>query len=100
MPDARNCRRSSRRDVYKRQDTALALTAFADEHEHFLPLGGRQQTVTEKFLQGGNVLRLQQLGQELQPLLGNGCVRVVGDRQAIVAVVLVGGCLLYTSRCV
>ena len=77
--------------AHNQSDTALALTAFADEHEHFLPLGGRQQTVAEKFLQGGNVLRLQQLGQELQPLLGNGCVRVVGDRQAIVAVVLVGG---------
>ena len=41
--------------MYKRQDqpdAAFALAALADEHEHFLPLGGRQQAVTEKFLQG------------------------------------------------
>ena len=34
---------------------------------------------------------MQQLGQELQPLFRSGRVRVVGDRQPVVAVALVGG---------
>ena len=47
--------------AHDKTNAAFALAALADEHEHFLPLGGRQQAVTEKFLQGWNVLRLQQL---------------------------------------
>ena len=47
--------------AHDQTDAAFALAALADEHEHFLPLGGGQQAVTEKFLQGWNVLRLQQL---------------------------------------
>ena len=77
--------------AHDKSDTAFALAALADEHEHLLPPGSWQQTVAEKLLQGGNVLRLQQLGQELQPLFRSGRVRVVGDRQPVVAVALVGG---------
>ena len=47
--------------AHDKPNAAFALAALADEHEHLLPLGGRQQTVTQKLLQGGNVLRLQQL---------------------------------------
>ena len=45
--------------AHDQSDTALALTAPADEHEHFLPLGSRQQAVAKKFLQGGNIIFLQ-----------------------------------------
>jgi len=76
--------------AHDKTDATFALAALADQHEHFLSLGGWQQTVAEKFLQGGNVLRLQQLGQELQPAFRRGRVRVVGDGQAVVAVALVG----------
>ena len=77
--------------AHDKTNAAFALAALADQHEHFLPLSGRQQAVTQKLLQGGNVLRLQQLGQELQPLFRSGRVRVVGDRQSVVAVALDGG---------
>ena len=56
-----------------------------------MPLGSRQQAVTKELLQGGNVLRLQQLGQELQPAFRCRCIRIVRDGQAVVAVALVGG---------
>ena len=47
--------------AHDQSDATFSLAALADEHEHLLPLGGWQQTVAEKLLQGGNVLRLQQL---------------------------------------
>ena len=56
--------------AHDKSDTAFALAALADEHEHLLPPGSWQQTVAEKLLQGGNVLRLQQLGQELPRRFG------------------------------
>lgn len=77
--------------AHDQSDAAFALAALADEHEHFLPLGSRQQAVTKELLQGGNVLRLQQLGQELQPAFRCRCIRIVRDGQAVVAVALVGG---------
>ena len=55
--------------AHDQPDAAFALAALADEHEHFLPLGSRQQAVAEKLLQGWNIIFLQQLGQELQPAL-------------------------------
>ena len=45
--------------AHDQPDAAFAFAALTDEHEHFLPLGGRQQAVAQKLLQGGNVLRLQ-----------------------------------------
>ena len=77
--------------AHDKTDAAFTLAALADEHEHLLSLGGWQQTVAEKLLQGGNVLRLQQLGQELQPAFRCRCIRIVRDGQAVVAVALVGG---------
>ena len=56
-----------------------------------MPLGSRQQAVTKELLQGGNVLRLQQFGKELQPLFRGGCVWIISDGQPVVAVALVGG---------
>ena len=49
------------RGAHDKTDAAFARAALADEHEHLLPLGGGQQTVAEKLLQGGNVLCLEQL---------------------------------------
>ena len=66
--------------AHDQSDAAFALAALADEHEHFLPLGSRQQAVTKELLQGGNVLRLQQLGQELQPAFRCRCIRIVRDK--------------------
>jgi len=59
--DAGGVHAVAQQGAHDQTDAAFALAALADEHEHFLPLGGRQQAVTEKFLQGWNVLRLQQL---------------------------------------
>ena len=47
--------------AHDQSNAAFVLAALADEYEHLLPLGSRQQAVAEKFLQGWNVLRLQQL---------------------------------------
>ena len=77
--------------AHDQSDAAFALAALADEHEHFLPLGSRQQAVTKELLQGGNVLRLQQLGQELQPAFRCRCIGIIRDGQSVVAVALVGG---------
>ena len=48
--------------IYNQPDATFTLAALADEHEHLLPLSGGQQAVTQKLLQGGNILRLQQFG--------------------------------------
>ena len=47
--------------AHDQSNAAFVLAALADEYEHLLPLGGGQQTVAEKFLQGGNIIFLQQL---------------------------------------
>ena len=59
--DAGGIHAVAQQGAHDKTDTAFALAALADQHEHFLPLSGRQQAVTQKLLQGGNVLRLQQL---------------------------------------
>ena len=48
--------------AHNQPDATFTLAALADEHEHLLPLSGGQQAVTQKLLQGGNILRLQQFG--------------------------------------
>ena len=55
--DAGGVHAVAQQGAYDQTDAAFALAALADEHEHFLPLGSRQQAVAEKFLQGGNILR-------------------------------------------
>ena len=46
--------------VHHHTDPAFALSALADQHEHFLALGGGNQAVAQILLQSGNILRLQQ----------------------------------------
>ena len=55
--DAGGVHAVAQQGTHDQTDAAFALAALADEHEHFLPLGSRQQAVAEKFLQGGNILR-------------------------------------------
>ena len=69
----------------------LALATLANEKEHLLGLGGGDQTVAEELLQGGDVLRVQQLGEEIQPCFRWGRIGVVCHRQAIATVVLFRG---------
>ena len=59
--DAGGIHAVAQQGAHDKTDTAFALAALTDEHEHLLSLGSRQQAVTQKLLQGGNVLRLQQL---------------------------------------
>ena len=57
--DAGGVHAVAQQGTHDQTDAAFALAALADEHEHFLPLGGGQQAVTKKFLQGGNIIFLQ-----------------------------------------
>ena len=57
-------------------------------HEHFLPFGRRNKAVTHELLEGQNVLRLQQVIQERQPLHRRRGIRYIADRQAVDAEVL------------
>ena len=57
--DAGGVHAVAQQGAHDKTDAAFALAALADEHEHFLPLGGGQQAVAKKFLQGGNIIFLQ-----------------------------------------
>ena len=87
--------------AHHQTDTAFALAALADQHEHLLTLGGGYQTVAEIFLQGGNVLRYEQIGQKMQPSFRLRCVWVICHFQAVVAVGLIlGKCAVQEIRAV
>ena len=66
-------------------DAALAIAALADEQQHLLPLGRGYEAVAQVLLQGGDVLRLQQLGEEAQPALRLWSVRLVAHLQPVAA---------------
>ena len=57
--DAGGIHAVAQQGTHDKTDAAFALAALADQHEHFLPLGGRQQAVAEKLLQGWNIIFLQ-----------------------------------------
>ena len=59
--DAGGIHAVTQQGAHDQSNAAFVLAALADEYEHLLPLGGGQQTVAEKFLQGGNIIFLQQL---------------------------------------
>ena len=60
--------------------------ALTNEHQHLLSPGGGEQGVAQIFLQGGNVLRVQQFRQKAQPFFRRWCVRAIGNGQTVVAV--------------
>ena len=68
--------------------SGFALAALAGDQQHFLSAGGGDQAVAEELLQGGNVLRVQELGKEGQPLGRLWRIRAVGHRQTVPAEVL------------
>jgi hypothetical protein len=66
-------------------DAGFAFTAFAEQEHHLLTFGAGDKAVAEVFLQGRNVLWLQQLIQKGQPAFWLGSFRVIGHRQAVSA---------------
>ena len=64
-------------------DLALAFTAVALHDHHPLALVAGDQAVADVFLQGGDVLRVEQAIQKFQPENGFGCLGIVGHRETI-----------------
>ena len=60
---------------------ALAAAAFNDHHALALVAGDR--AVANELLHGGNVLRVEQVGQEPQPMGGLWGFRVIPDREPV-----------------
>ena len=60
---------------------ALAAPTFDDHHPLALVAG--DETVADKFLQGRDVLRVNQVRQEPQPEGGLGRFGVISDRQPV-----------------
>jgi len=61
----------------------LTLTAAALDDHHALPLVAGDQAVADELLHRGNVLRVEQVGQEPQPVDGLGGFRVIFDREPV-----------------
>ena len=72
--------------VHHHTDAAFALAALADQHKHFLPLGGGNQAVAQILLQGGNIFRLQQFRKEAQPVFRCRSISPIGYRQTVAAI--------------
>lgn len=68
--DAAHVHGIAQHSVQHQSDAALTLAALADDEHHPLGLGGRDQAVAHVLLQGGDIVRLQQLRKEGQPALG------------------------------
>lgn len=51
----------SQQGAHHEANSGLTLAAFAHQEQHLLSLGGRDQAVAHVFLQGGDVLRIQNL---------------------------------------
>jgi len=64
-------------------DLRLALAAVALDDHHALALIAGNQAVADELLHGGDVLRVEQVGQKPQPVDGLGGFRVILDRQAV-----------------
>ena len=64
-------------------DPGLSFPTSSGKKQHLLPLGGWNEAVTHKFLQGHNIRRVQQLIHKFQPLLGCRCIRIVSYRQTV-----------------
>ena len=61
----------------------LTFTAAALDDHHALPLVAGNQAVPDELLHCGDVLRVEQVGQKLQPVDGLDGFRVILDRQAV-----------------
>ena len=64
-------------------DLRLALTAAALDDHHALTLVAGDQAVADELLHRGNVLRVEQVGQEPQPMGGLCSFRVIFDREPV-----------------
>ena len=64
-----------------RTDLRFALAAIALNHHHALSFVGRNQTVADKLLQSGDVLRMKQTIQKVQPDHRRRSIGLVGNRQ-------------------
>ena len=61
----------------------LALATVALDDHHALPLVAGDQAVPDELLHGGDILRVEQIGQETQPMDRLSRFRVILDRQAV-----------------
>ena len=64
-------------------DLRLTLAAAAFDDHHALPLVAGDQAVADELLHGGDVLRVEQVGQKLQPVDGLDGFRVIFDRKPV-----------------
>ena len=64
-------------------DLRLTLTAASLDDHHALALVAGDQAVADELLHGGDVLRVEQVGQKSQPMGGLGGFRVIFDREPI-----------------
>ena len=85
--------------LHHHADAALALAAVALEQHHDLPAVRRNQAVAEVFLQGQNVLRLQQVRQKPQPGHRLRRARVISDGKPVAAEFFFGTKLTIEKQC-
>jgi len=64
-------------------DLRLTLTAVALDDHHALPLVAGDQAVADELLHRGDILRVEQVGQEPQPMGGLWSFRVIPDREPV-----------------
>ncbi len=64
-------------------DLRLALAAAALNDHHALALVAGDQAVSDKLLHRGDILRVEQVGQEPQPMGGLWGFRVIPDRESV-----------------
>ena len=83
FPDAAILHVGAEQSSQHSADLTLAFTAVAFDDHHPLALVAGDQAVADVFLQGGNVLRVEQAIQKFQPENGLGCPGIVGHRETI-----------------
>ena len=64
-------------------DLRFALAAVALDDHHALPLVAGDQAVADELLHRGDILRVEQVGQEPQPMSGLWSFRVIFDREPV-----------------
>ena len=72
------CAKDSRKH---RTDLGFTLATVALNHHHALSFVGGDQAITDKLLQGGNVFRMEQSIQKVQPDHGRRSIGIVDNRQ-------------------
>ena len=66
-----------------RTDLGFTLATVALNHHHALSLVGGNQAVADKLLQSGDVFRMEQPIQKVQPDHRCRCMRIVNNRQTV-----------------